>query len=93
MLANATTQGRLSVRQIAFAAALAALTTLAACKKTGENEFQVKTPDVDVSTDSTTIRTPDVDIVTDSAKIVTPDIDVKKDTTMVAVPKVKVNKP
>jgi hypothetical protein len=81
------------MRQIAFAAALAALTTLAACKKTGENEFQVKTPDVDVSTDSTTVRTPDVDVVTDSARVVTPDIDVKKDTSTVAVPKVRVNKP
>ena len=81
------------MRQIAFAAALAALTTLAACKKTGENEFQVKTPDVDVSTDSSTIRTPDVDVVTDSARVVTPDIDVKKDTSTVAVPKVRVNKP
>ena len=81
------------MRQIAFAAALAALTTLAACKKTGENEFQVKTPDVDVSTDSSTIRTPDVDVVTDSAKVVTPDIDVNKDTSTVAVPKVRVNKP
>jgi len=81
------------VRKIAFAAALAAITTLGACKKTGENEFQVKTPDVDVSTDTTTIRTPDVDVVKDTAAVVTPDIDVKKDTSAVVVPKVKVNKP
>jgi len=83
------------VRQIAFAAMIAAVTTLSACKKTGENEYQVKTPDVDVnvSMDSSTVRTPDVDVVTDSAKVVTPDIDVKKDTSTIAVPKVKVNKP
>ena len=37
---------------------------IAACKKTGENEYQVKTPDVNVSTDSHTVRTPDVDVGT-----------------------------
>jgi hypothetical protein len=72
---------------------LAALSSVAACEKTGENEFQVKTPDVDVSTDSTTIRTPDVDVVKDTAAVVTPDIDVKKDTSAVVVPKVRVKKP
>lgn len=72
-------------------AALAAVALLAACKKTGENEYQVKTPDVDVSTDSTTIRTPDVDIVKDTTKIVTPEVQVKTDTHKVVVPKVKVN--
>lgn len=81
------------MRKIAFAAALAAITTLSACKKTGEGEYQVKTPDVDVSSDTTTIRTPDVDVVKDTAAVVTPDIDVKKDTSAVVVPKVKVNKP
>jgi hypothetical protein len=81
------------VRKIALAAALAAVATLGACKKTGDHEYQVKTPDVDVSTDTSTVRTPDVDVVKDTAKVVTPDIDVKKDTSSVVVPKVKVNKP
>ena len=46
--------------------AIAALTTLGACKKTGEGEFEVKTPDVDVSTDTSTVRTPSVDVGTDT---------------------------
>ena len=81
------------MRKTFFIVTLAALSSVAACKKTGENEFQVKTPDVDVSTDSTTIKTPDVDIVKDTASIVTPDIDIKKDTSKVVVPKVQVKKP
>ncbi len=67
------------MRKTALTLAIAALTLVAACKKTGENEFQVQTPNVDIKTDTTTIKTPDVDIV--------------KDTTMVVVPKVKVTKP
>ena len=81
------------MRKIAFVAMIAAVSTLGACTKTGENEVQVKTPDVDVSTDTSTVRTPDVDVVKDTASVVTPDVDVKKDTSKVVVPKVKVNKP
>jgi hypothetical protein len=81
------------VRKTALTLAIAALTAVAACKKTGENEFQVQTPDVDVKTDTTTIRTPDVDIVKDSAKVTVPKVDVKKDTATIPVPKVKVTKP
>ena len=81
------------MRKTALTLAIAALTAVAACKKTGENEFQVQTPDVDVKTDTTTIKTPDVDIVKDSAKITVPKVDVRKDTATVAVPKVQVKKP
>ena len=65
-------------------------TAVAACKKTGENEFQVQTPDVDVKTDTTTIKTPDVDIVKDTATVTVPKVDVRKDSAKVTVPKVKV---
>ena len=81
------------MRKTALVLALAVIPALGACKKTGENEFQVQTGDVDIKRDSATITTPDIDIVTDSAKIVTPDIDVKKDTSTVGVPKVRVRKP
>lgn len=57
--------------------AIAAATTLAACNKTGEGEYQVKTPDVDVSTDTTTVRTPSVDVGTDTVQMKVPDVDVK----------------
>lgn len=78
---------------------------IAACKKTGENEYQVKTPEVNVSTDSHTVRTPDVDVGTKTDTISTPVVGTKKDTlvidkpvagtkkTEVKVPTVKVTKP
>ena len=81
------------MRKTALTLAIAALTAAAACKKTGENEFQVKTPDVDVKTDTTTIKTPDVDIVKDTATVIVPKVDVRKDSAKVTVPKVKVTKP
>ena len=49
---------RKSAAALAFVAALA----LAACEKTGENEFEVQTPDVDVGSNVDTITTPDVDV-------------------------------
>ena len=51
---------------------VALLVSIAACKKTGENEYQVKTPDVNVSTDTHTVRTPDVDVGTKTDTISTP---------------------
>lgn len=81
------------MRKTALTLAIAALTAVAACKKTGENEYQVKTPDIDVKTDSTTIKTPDVDVVKDSTTVTVPKVSVKKDTATVAVPKIRVKKP
>lgn len=71
----------------------AAMTSLAACSKTGEGEYQVKTPDVDVSTDTNTVRTPTVDVVKDTATVKVPDVDVKTEKKKVAVPKVRVENP
>lgn len=58
--------------------ALAAVATLGACQKTGEGEYQVETPDVDVSTDTSTVRTPTVDagMKTDTMIVKTPTVDV-----------------
>jgi hypothetical protein len=72
------TQLEATVRKTALTFAIAALTSVAACQKTGENEFEVQTPDVDVKTDTTTIRTPDVDVVKDTATVVVPKVEVKK---------------
>lgn len=60
--------------------ALAAVAALGACDKTGENEYQVETPDVDVSTDTSTIRTPDVDVGTtqDTMIVNRPTVDVNR---------------
>jgi hypothetical protein len=92
------------MRKTLLGAALLVL-PLAACKKTGENEYQVKTPDVNVSTDSHTVRTPDVDVGSKVDTLNVPVVGTKKDTividkpvagtkqTEVKTPTVKVTKP
>ena len=69
------------MRRAMLLATLAAVTALGACKKTGENEMEVSTPDVDVnvSENKDTIRTPDIDVGT------------KQDTLIVNRPTVDVN--
>jgi hypothetical protein len=64
------------VRNFFAAAALAGVSLLAACKKTGEGQYQVETPRVDVSTDTNTVQTPTAEV--------------KKETVTTVVPKVKV---
>ena len=76
---------------------------LAACKKTGENQYQVQTPTV--GTDTHTVTTPDVDVGTKKDTISTPVVGTKPDTviiqkpvagtkkTEVSVPTVTVKKP
>ena len=36
------------------------------CERTGDNEYQVEVPDIDVSRDTLNVRVPDVDIVRDT---------------------------
>lgn len=76
---------------------------IAACKKTGENEYQVKTPTI--GTDTHTVTTPDVDVGMKKDTITTPVVGTKPDTviiqkpvagtkkTEVSVPTVTVKKP
>ena len=90
------------MRKMLLGAALLAL-PIAACKKTGENEFQVQTPTI--GTDTHTVTTPSVDVGTKIDTISTPVIGTKKDTiiidkpvvgtkkTEVRTPTVNVNKP
>jgi len=67
------------VRKLVAVLALAAVAALGACKKTGEGEYQVKTPEVDVKTDTTTIQTPSVDagMTKDTLIVDRPTVDVK----------------
>jgi hypothetical protein len=81
------------VRKRALMISALALMSAAACKKTGDHEYQVQFPDVDVKKDSATLKTPDVDIVKDTARVTVPKVQVKKDTSTVTVPKVRVRKP
>jgi hypothetical protein len=79
------------INKAAVAVALVAVASLAACKKTGEGEYEVQKPVVGVQTD--TVHTPTVDVGTDTTKVVTPKVEVKKDTTTIVTPKVTVKKP
>src|SRR5213595_2988235 len=82
--------GRL-VRKFAAVAAILAVVSISACKKTGDGEYQVEKPVVGTQTD--TIHTPTVDVGTDTAQVAVPKVEVKKDTATVKVPTVRVNKP
>ena len=76
------------MRKLAAVAAVMAVVSISACKKTGDGEYQVETPVVGTQTD--TLHTPTVQVGTetttvavpkvkmDSAKIKTPTITVKK---------------
>jgi hypothetical protein len=76
---------------------------LSACKKTGDNQYQVQTPTI--GTDTHTVTTPSVEVGTKTDTINTPTVGTKKDTividkpvagtkkTEVKVPTVKVTKP
>ena len=79
------------MKRVAIAVTLAALTSLAACKKTGEGEYEVQKPVIGTQTD--TVHTPSVEVGTDTTKVVTPKVEVKKDTAKIVTPKVTVKKP
>ncbi|HWE41181.1 MAG TPA: hypothetical protein VG432_01665 [Gemmatimonadaceae bacterium] len=79
------------MQRIAIAVTLVALTSLAACKKTGEGEYEVQKPVIGTQTD--TVHTPSVEVGTDTHTVVTPKVDVQKDTTKIVTPKVTVKKP
>ena len=74
--------------KLAMTLALAGLTALGACTKTGEGEYQVKGPDVDKKGDT-------ISIGTDTATVKTPTVDagMTKDTLVVDRPTVNVKTP
>ena len=77
------------MRKMLLGAALLAL-PIAACKKTGENEFQVQTPTI--GTETKTVTTPDVDIGSKVDTINTPVVGTQKDTIIVNKPVVGTKK-
>lgn len=79
------------MHKLAVVAAVMAVVSISACKKTGEGEYQVEKPVVGTQTD--TIHTPTVDVGTDTANVTVPKVDVRKDTAQIKVPTVKVNAP
>lgn len=64
------------MRNLSAILSLSAVVALAACQKTGEGEYKMETPDVDVSTDTTTVRTPSIDVGKDTVTMTVPDVNV-----------------
>ena len=67
------------MRRAALVAALVTLSVTAACKKTGEGEIQIQTPNVSVTPDSTKLQVPTVEggTRTDTVITKTPTVSVK----------------
>ena len=63
------------MRKLLAVAAVMAVVSISACKKTGEGEYQVEKPVIGTQTD--TINTPSVDVGTDTVAVKVPTIDVK----------------
>ncbi|HXG69919.1 MAG TPA: hypothetical protein VNJ04_04815 [Gemmatimonadaceae bacterium] len=79
------------MRKLAAVAAIVAVVSISACKKTGEGEYQVEKPVVGTQTD--TINTPSIDVGTDTAVVNVPKLEVKTDKAAIKVPTVRVNTP
>jgi hypothetical protein len=79
------------VRKLAAVAAIVAVVSISACKKTGDGEYQVEKPVVGTQTD--TIHTPTVDVGTNTTSVAVPKVEVKKDTATIKTPTVRVNPP
>ena len=76
-------------RTLLIGATIVAL-PLAACKKTGDNQYQVETPTI--GTDTHTVTTPSVDVGTKVDTINTPVVGTQKDTLIVSKPVVGTKK-
>ncbi len=74
------------MNKFTLAVALAALTTLSACKKTGEGQYEVQKPVI--GTESDTVNTPTVETGTVKDTITVPTVGTEKKE--VNVPKVEI---
>ena len=79
------------MRRLIVAAAILIVGSTAACKKTGEGEYEVDKPVV--GTEKDTVKTPTVEVGKDTHTVVTPRVEVKKDTKKVVTPDVRVKTP
>jgi hypothetical protein len=76
------------VRKVAVVAAVLAIVSISACKKTGEGEYQVEKPVVGTQTD--TIHTPTVDVGTQTTTVAVPKV--KMDSAKIKTPTVKIKR-
>jgi hypothetical protein len=79
------------VRKLAVVAAVMAVVSVSACKKTGAGEYEVQKPVVGTQTD--TVTTPTMSVGTESATVNVPKVEVKKDSATIKVPTVQINPP
>lgn len=77
------------MRTLTLAIAIAALSTVGACKKTGEGQYEVQKPVIGTQTD--TVNTPTVETGTVKDTITVPTVGTQKKE--VSVPKIEVKKP
>jgi hypothetical protein len=76
------------VRKLAAVAAVMAVVSISACKKTGDGEYQVEKPVVGTQTD--TIHTPTLQVGTETTTVAVPKV--KMDSAKIKTPVVKVKK-
>ncbi len=79
------------MRKLAAVAAILAVVSVSACKKTGDGQYEVQKPVVGTQTD--TISTPTVSVGTESATVSVPKVEMKKDSATIKVPTVQINAP
>ena len=76
------------MRKLAAVAAIMAVVSISACKKTGEGEYQVEKPVVGTQTD--TIHTPTLEVGTQTTTVAVPKV--KMDSAKIKTPTVKVKR-
>ena len=76
------------MRKLAVVAAVLAVVSISACKKTGEGEYQVEKPVVGTQTD--TIHTPTIDGGTQTTTVAVPKV--KMDSAKIKTPTVKIKR-
>jgi len=76
------------VRKLAAVAAVMAVVSISACKKTGDGEYQVEKPVVGTQTD--TIHTPTIQVGTETTTVAVPKV--KMDSAKIKTPTLKVKR-
>lgn len=76
------------MRKLFVVAAVMAVVSISACKKTGEGEYQIEKPVVGTQTD--TIHTPSIDVGTETTTVAVPKV--KMDSATIKTPTVKIKR-
>ena len=66
------------MNKLTLVVAIAALTTLSACKKTGEGQYEVQKPVIGTETDTVNVPTVETGTVKDTIEVTRPTVEIKK---------------